>query len=78
MIDTIVNTKNTKEADVIILSAPYENSVSFMGGTSLAPSKILKCLNGNLELFDVELHCEPAKKIKISSRNSLTAVKSPI
>lgn len=64
MIDEIINTKNTKEADVVILSAPYEHSVSFMGGTRKAPQKIINCLNNNLELFDVELHCEPAKKIK--------------
>jgi len=64
MIDTVINTKDTKEADVVILSAPYEKSISFMGGTAKAPKKILNCLNGNLELFDVKLHCEPAKKIK--------------
>jgi len=64
MIDTVVNTKNEKEADVVILSAPYEGSVSFKGGTAKAPEKILDCLNNNLELFDLEYHCEPAKKIK--------------
>ena len=64
MIDRIVNTKNMKEANVVLLSAPYENGVSFMGGTSKAPKKILNCLNSNLELFDVELHCEPAKILK--------------
>ncbi|MFA5791545.1 MAG: agmatinase [Candidatus Paceibacterota bacterium] len=68
MVDTIVNTKNTKEADVIILSTPYENSVSFMGGTAKAPKKILEVLNQNLELFDVELHCEPAKTIKTAEK----------
>lgn len=66
MIDTIVNTKNTKDADVILVSAPYEHSVSFMGGTAKAPKKIVHCLNNNLELFDVELRCEPAKKIMTS------------
>ena len=64
MIDRIVNTKNMREANVVLLSAPYENGVSFMGGTSKAPKKILNCLNSNLELFDVELHCEPAKILK--------------
>ena len=68
MIDTVVNTKNEKEADVIILSTPYEGSVSFKGGTANAPEKILDCLNNNLELFDVELYCEPAKKIKTAHR----------
>ncbi|MFA4975513.1 MAG: agmatinase [Candidatus Paceibacterota bacterium] len=64
MIDRIINTKNIKEADVVLLSAPYEHSVSFMGGTAKGPKKIINCLDNNLELFDVELHCEPAKKIK--------------
>ncbi len=68
MIDTIINTKNIKGADVILISAPYENSVSFMEGTSKAPKKILNCLNNNLELFDVELHCEPAKIIKTAHK----------
>ncbi|MFA5095145.1 MAG: agmatinase [Candidatus Paceibacterota bacterium] len=68
MIDKVVNTKNIEEADAVILSAPYENSVSFMGGTSKAPKEILDCLNSNLELFDVELHCEPAKILKTAHR----------
>ncbi|OGI86189.1 agmatinase [Candidatus Nomurabacteria bacterium RIFCSPLOWO2_01_FULL_39_17] len=61
MIDKVVNIKDMKKADVVILSAPYEGGVSFMGGTAKAPQKILHCLNNNLELFNVELHCEPAK-----------------
>lgn len=68
MIDRIVNTKNKEEADVILISAPYEYSVSFMGGTAKAPARILKCLDNNLELFDVELRTEPAKKIKTAHR----------
>jgi len=64
MIDTIVNTKNTKDADVVLISAPYEGGVSFMGGTSKAPKKILDCLNSKLELFDRDLLCEPAKQLK--------------
>jgi len=64
MIDRIINTKNIEEADTVILSAPYENSVSFMGGTEKGPEKIISCLDNNLELFDVELRCEPAKILK--------------
>lgn len=64
MIDKIVNTKNIKDADMVLLSAPYEHSVSFMGGTAKGPEKIIKCLDSNLELFDVKLHYEPAKIIK--------------
>jgi len=71
MIDKVVNTKDTKKADVVILSAPYEGGVSFMGGTAKAPQKILHCLNNNLELFNVELHCEPAKILKTAHREVL-------
>ncbi|MEI6280664.1 MAG: agmatinase [bacterium] len=68
MIDTVINTKDTKEADAIIMSAPYEGGVSFKGGTSKAPKEIVHCLNNNLELFDVELHCEPAKNIRTAHK----------
>ena len=64
MIDRIINTKEVKDAEVVFLSAPYEGGVSFMGGTAKAPEKIIECLDNNLELFDVDLLCEPAKKIK--------------
>ena len=64
MIDRIINTKQIKDAEVVFLSAPYEGGISFMGGTAKAPEKIIECLDNNLELFDVDLLCEPAKKIK--------------
>jgi len=68
MIDRVVNTKNIKKSDVVLLSVPFENSVSFMGGTSKGPKKIIHCLNNNLELFDVNLHCEPAKILKTAHK----------
>jgi len=68
MVDRIINTKNIKEVDAVILSVPFEGSVSFMGGTSHAPEKIINCLDKNLELFDIELYCEPAKKIKTAHK----------
>lgn len=48
MIDRIVNTKKTAEAEIVLLSTPYEGSVSFLAGTAKAPKKILKCLDNNL------------------------------
>lgn len=77
MIDRIINTKNIKNADVILVSVPYENGVSFMGGTAGAPKKIINCLDNNLELFDVELRCEPAKKIK-TAHKEITGLKKLI
>ncbi|HAS80507.1 MAG: hypothetical protein UR25_C0001G0110 [Candidatus Nomurabacteria bacterium GW2011_GWE1_32_28] len=68
MIDKIINTKNVDEADLVILSAPYEHSVSFLGGTAKGPNKIIECLDNYLELFDIDLKCEPAKKIKTAKK----------
>ncbi|MEI6580883.1 MAG: agmatinase [bacterium] len=81
MIDKVINTKEIKKANAVIMSAPYENGVSFMGGTSRAPKKILACLNGNLELLDIKLGYEPAKVIQtahkeISGLNKLTSEKA--
>ena len=67
MIDSVVNTKDVKDADAVILSVPYEGTVSFGTGTARAPEKILDCLNNKVELFDVNFLCEPAKKIKTAS-----------
>ena len=71
MIDKIINTKNIEKTDTVLLSAPYEHSVSFMGGTANGPKKIIDCLDNNLELFDRELHCEPAKKLKTAHKEIL-------
>lgn len=68
MIDRVVNTENIEEADAVILSAPYEGGISFKGGAAEAPEKILHCLNNNVELFDIDLFCEPAKKLKTAHR----------
>ena len=62
MIDTVVNTKNIKDSDVVILSAPYEGGVSFMGGTAGAPKKIMHCLDNNLENFYTKFLYQPSKK----------------
>ena len=68
MVDRIINTKNIKNADTVLLSVPYENSLSFMGGTEKAPKKIMHCLDNNLELFDIDLLCEPVKKKKTANK----------
>lgn len=68
MIDRIINTNNVTEANAILLSAPYEHGVSFMGGTAKGPEKIVEVLDNNLELFDRKLLTEPAKKIKTAHK----------
>lgn len=68
MIESFINTKNVKDAETVILSAPYEKSVSIMGGTGKAPKKIVNCLNNYIDLFDSNLHCEPFRKIKTAHK----------
>lgn len=68
MIENTINAKNLKEADVVLLLAPYEKSVSIMGGTSVAPKKIAHCVNHYIDLFDSNLFCEPFRKIKTAQK----------
>ena len=63
MVDKIINTKDYKRAQTVIISAPYERGVSFMGGTSRGPQKIVEALDNNLEIFNKDLLCEPANYI---------------
>lgn len=65
MIDSIINCKNIKEADGLILSAGYGKSFTYRGGAENGPGEILKCLHGNLEFFDRFLQIEPIKSLKI-------------
>ncbi|MCX6717392.1 MAG: agmatinase [Candidatus Taylorbacteria bacterium] len=65
MIDSIINCKNIKEADVIVLSAGYGQSFTYRGGAENGPSEIVKCLHGNLEFFDRFTMNEPIQFLKI-------------
>lgn len=66
MIKSIINTKNTKEADVIILSAPYEKTASSRKGTVNGPRAIIKCLEEKLEFFDRQFKNETIDFVKIT------------
>lgn len=69
MIDKIVNTKNIKEADVVLLNAPYEHSTSFMKGAKNGPKKIIDCLNTQIEFFDRKFKVEVTDFVKIAEKN---------
>jgi len=69
MIKSIINTENTKDADVVILSAPYEKTASSRKGTKNGPKAIIKCLNEKLEFFDRQLKIETIDFIKIAHEN---------
>jgi agmatinase len=66
MIKSIINTKNTKDADVVILSAPYEKTASSRKGTINGPKAIVKCLNEKLEFFDRQFKKETVNFVKIA------------
>ena len=69
MADSIINAKNIDEADVVILSVPFEKTVSSRGGTKNGPNAIVKMLDSKLELFDRTYKTEPASKIKIGQKD---------
>jgi agmatinase len=64
MIDTIINTENLEEADVVIIAAPYEKTASSRKGTINGPKEIIKSLDVKLEFWDRKFTCEPNKFIK--------------
>lgn len=66
MIKSIINTKDTKKADVIILSAPYEKTASSRKGTINGPKAIIKCLEEKLEFFDRQFKKETIDFVKIA------------
>ena len=52
MIETIINEENLDNADVVLLSAPYEKTASSHKGTAAGPKKVIECLNTQIEFFD--------------------------
>ncbi len=69
MTDPIISAKNTDEADIVIVSAPYEKTVSSRKGTINGPKAIAKILDSKLELFDRTYKMELVSKIKIGAKN---------
>ncbi len=65
MVDSILSARNSKEADVVIVSVGYEKTASSRKGTKNGPKAILNMLDSKLELFDREYKMEPCSKIKI-------------
>ena len=69
MIKSIINTKNINDADVVILSAPYEKTASSGKGTINGPKAIVKCLEEKLEFFDKQFKIEVNDFVKITNKN---------
>jgi agmatinase len=61
--------KNTKGADVVLVSAAYEKTASSRKGTIHGPKAIIKMLDNKLEFFDRQYKCEPNQILKIAEKD---------
>jgi agmatinase len=68
-ISGIINEENIKEADVVILSAPYEETASSHKGTARGPEKVVECLNHQIEFFDRKFKTEVSEVVKAAHVN---------
>ena len=66
MTQSIINTQDAENADVLIISAPYDATASFHKGTAEGPQKIIDCLNTQIEFFDKRYKIESTEKIKVA------------
>ena len=64
MVKTIINTPNTKDADVVFVSAPYEKTASSHKGTAQGPSAVIEQLNHQIEFLDRKRKLSPCDFIK--------------
>lgn len=69
IIESIISTSITKEADVILLLAGYEKTASSIKGTSKGPRQVLEMLNSKVELFDRNYKTVPSSKIRIGKKD---------
>ena len=67
MVDSILSAKNISEADVVIVSASYEQTASGRKGTVNGPTAIVNMLDSKIELFDRTYKMESCRKIKIDT-----------
>ncbi len=66
MPQSIINTKDPKQADAHIISAPYDATASFHKGTAEGPKKVIECLNTQIEFWDKRYHVESTELVKIA------------
>ncbi len=66
---SIINSKDINDADVVLLSAPYEKTASSRKGTVNGPKEIIKCLDNKLEFFDRKFKVEVSDFIKTAHQN---------
>jgi agmatinase len=69
MIKTTINTKNLKDADVVLISAPYEKTASSHKGTVHGPKAVIECLDHQIEFFDRKLKVNVIDFVKTAHLN---------
>lgn len=75
MIEKIINTKNIENADVVLVSAPYEKTASSHKGTVNGPKKVIECLNTQIEFWNKKFKVEVTDFVKVSHINLKTLEK---
>lgn len=68
MAKTIVNS-NVKDADVVFLSAPYEQTASSHKGTAAGPAAVIEQLNTQIEFFDRKFKKNVTDFVKIGHQD---------
>lgn len=66
---SIISAKNIDKADVVLVSAGYEGTVSAQKGTQNGPKAIIQCLNYQVEFFDRQFKTEVNYAVKIAHQN---------
>lgn len=66
MIKKIINAKSIEKAEVVLVSAPYEKTVSSHKGTVNGPKEVVKSLDTQIELFDRKFKVEVNDFVKIA------------
>ncbi len=80
MVKTIINSK-VNDADVVFVSAPYEQTASSHRGTVRGPSAVIEQLNHQIEFFDRKFKKNVTDFVKIGHQdlgdvNKLTPVEN--
>lgn len=58
--EPLIRGRSLDEADVVLLSVPYDRTCSGRAGASEGPAAIIRCLDEQIELFDIRSGTEPA------------------
>lgn len=68
-IKSIINEKNINDADVVILSAPYDKTASSHKGAVNGPKAIINCLDSQIEFFSKKYKVNVNDFVKVANQN---------